>query len=146
MYMKNNQPVNEYSSPCVNCSEYLNNYMPIVVDGFICGECDLSYCEWCSCYDDCMNGVLNMKLLNYDSKYLIMQNLRPVTKIVPGHYAESSYKILCRLIRQKRISKQFFDFLLAESYQLQDWKQLTYEEMYQLIHILTYLDYEKVRV
>ena len=87
-----------------------------------------------------------MKLLNYDTKYLIMQNLRPVTKIVPDHYTESQYKILCRLIRQKKITKQFFDFLLAELYQLQDWKQLTYEEMYQLIHILTYLDYEKVRV
>ena len=87
-----------------------------------------------------------MKLLNYDIKYLIMQNLRPVTKIVPDHYTKSQYKILCRLIRQKKITKQFFDFLLAELYQLHDWKQLTYEEMYQLIHILTYLDYEKVRV
>lgn len=56
MCMKNNQPVNEYNSPCGSCPEYLNSCMPIVVDGFICGECDLYYCEWCSCYDDCMNG------------------------------------------------------------------------------------------
>lgn len=87
-----------------------------------------------------------MKLLNYDTKYLIMENLRPVTINVPDHYTESQYKILCRLIRQKKITKQFFNFLLAELYQLQDWKQLTYGEMYQLIHILTYLDYKKVRV
>ena len=46
-----------------------------------------------------------MKLLNYDTKYLIMQNLRPVTKIVPDHYTASQYKILCRLIRQKKITK-----------------------------------------
>lgn len=87
-----------------------------------------------------------MKLLNYDTQYLIMQNLRPVTKSVPDHYTKSQYKILYQLIRQKKITRQFFYFLLAELYQLHDWKQLTYEEMYQLIHILTYLDYEKVRV
>ena len=87
-----------------------------------------------------------MKLVNYDSDYLIMRNLRPVTKNVPDRYTESQYKILCRLIRQKKISKQFFDFLLSELYQLHDWKQLDYSQMYQLIHILTYLDYEKVKV
>ena len=28
---------------------------PVVANGFLI-ECDLCYCEWCSCYDDCMNG------------------------------------------------------------------------------------------
>lgn len=87
-----------------------------------------------------------MKMLNYDSKYLIMQNLRPFTQTVPDHYTESQYKILCRLIRQKKITKKFFDFLLLELYGLPDWKRLDYSQMYELIHILTYLDYEKVRV
>lgn len=87
-----------------------------------------------------------MKMLNYDSKYLIMQNLRPFTQTVPDHYTESQYKILCRLIRQKKITKKFFDFLLLELYGLLDWKRLDYSQMYELIHILTYLDYEKVRV
>lgn len=91
-------------------------------------------------------GGLMMKLVNYDTKYLIMQNLRPITPNIPDHYTESQYKILCRLIQQKKITKQFFEFLLVELYQLHDWKQLTYEEMYELIHILTYLDYEKVRL
>lgn len=91
-------------------------------------------------------GGGRMKMLNYDSKYLIMQNLRTVTQNVPDHFTKSQYKILCRLIRQKKISKQFFDFLLSELYQLYDWKQLNYSQMYELIHILTYLDYEKVRV
>lgn len=87
-----------------------------------------------------------MKMLNYDAKYLIMQNLRPVTKNTPDHYTESQYKILCRLIHQKKITKKFFDFLLLELYQLKDWKQLNYNQMYELIHVLTYLNYEKVRV
>ena len=34
---------------------YLNSCMPVVANGFLI-ECDLCYCEWCSCYDDCMNG------------------------------------------------------------------------------------------
>ena len=87
-----------------------------------------------------------MKMLNYDSKYLIMQNLRPFTQTVPDHYTESQYKILCRLIRQKKITKKFFDFLLLELYGLPDWKRLDYSQMYELIHILTCVDYEKVRV
>lgn len=78
-----------------------------------------------------------MKMLNYDSKYLIMQNLRPFAQTVPDHYTESQYKILCRLIRQKKISKQFFDFLLLELYDLSDWKKLNYWQMYELIHVLT---------
>ena len=55
MCMKNNQPINEYNSPCGSCPEYLNSCMPVVINGFLI-ECDLCYCEWCSCYEDCMNG------------------------------------------------------------------------------------------
>lgn len=86
-----------------------------------------------------------MKLLNYDRKDLIMQNLRfdTVQKEVPDHYTPTQYKILCRLICQKNITKQFFDFLLSELYQLSDWKSLTYQQMYELIHVLTYYNYQK---
>ena len=41
------------------------------------------------------------------------------------------------MIRQKGIEKRFFDFLLAELYNLSDWKELKYEQMYELIHVLT---------
>ena len=84
-----------------------------------------------------------MKLLNYDHRELIMQNVRTVTREVPPTYTTSQYKILCRLIRQKRISRQFFEFLLMQLYDLKDWKQLDYLQMYELIHILTYWNYGK---
>lgn len=84
-----------------------------------------------------------MKLLNYDHRELIMQNVRTVTREVPPTYTKSQYYILCRLIRQKRITKQFFDFLLLQLFDLSDWRQLDYSQMYQLIHILTYWNYQK---
>lgn len=86
-----------------------------------------------------------MKLLNYDRRELILQNVRSVTREVPATYTKSQYRILCNLIRQKRITKQFFDFLLLQLYDLTDWRALDYSQMYQLIHILTYWNYEKVR-
>lgn len=57
MCLRNNQPVNEYSSPCDTCADFLNTCMPIIIDGFIWGECDLYYCEFCSCYEECNEGV-----------------------------------------------------------------------------------------
>lgn len=35
MCMKNNQPVNEYNSPCGSCPEYLNSCMPVVIMVFL---------------------------------------------------------------------------------------------------------------
>ena len=84
-----------------------------------------------------------MKLLNYDNRALIMQNVRSTTKEIPPTYTKSQYKILCRLIRQKRITKQFFNFLLMQLYDLSDWRQLDYMQMYELIHILIYWNYGK---
>ena len=81
--------------------------------------------------------------MNYDHKELIMQNVRRITREVPTTYTKSQYYILCKLIRQKRITKQFFNFLLLQLFDLSDWRQLNYLQMYELIHILTYLDYEK---
>lgn len=87
-----------------------------------------------------------MKLLNYDERTLILRNIRSVVRETPPTYSKAQYNILCRLIRQKHITKQFFDFLLLKLYGLQDWKKLSYNEMYELIHILTYWNYEKVRI
>ena len=84
-----------------------------------------------------------MKLLNYDHRELIMQNVRCTTKETPSTYTESQYKILCRLIRQKKIKKEFFQFLLLQLYDLNDWRQLDYSQMYELIHVLTFYDYKK---
>ena len=84
-----------------------------------------------------------MKLMNYDKKDLIYQNLRTTeNKPVSDGYTQCQYKILCNLIRQKGIEKRFFDFLLAELYNLSDWKQLNYKQMYELIHVLTFWDYQ----
>ena len=84
-----------------------------------------------------------MKLLNYDHRDLIMQNVRCVKKETPSTYTESQYRILCRLIRQKKITKAFFEFILFQLYDLKDWKKLNYSQMYELIHILTFYDYKK---
>ena len=75
-----------------------------------------------------------------------MQNVRPAARNVPEHYTESQYRILCRIIKQKKISKRFFNFVLSGLFQVSDWKRLNYNQMYELIRVLTNLDYEKVRM
>ena len=92
-------------------------------------------------------GVLMMKLVNYDERTLILQNLRPVTEQqVNKTYTKAQYRILCNLIRQKQITEPFFMLVLSSLYGLNDWKQLNYNQMYELIHILTFYDYTKVRL
>ena len=55
MCMMNQKPV--IYAPCSHCPEYLNSCMPLVMNGFIFGECDnYSYCEFCGCYEECLNG------------------------------------------------------------------------------------------
>lgn len=86
-----------------------------------------------------------MKLMNYDTKSLIYQNLRSDVreeKEKPQTYTQTQYKILCRLIQQKKITRQFFDFLLESLFELKDWKLLNYEQMYELIHVLTFWNYQ----
>jgi hypothetical protein len=56
MCLRNHQPVDEYSSPCGSCPEYLTSCMPVIIDSFVFGECDICYCEFCSCYGTCMKG------------------------------------------------------------------------------------------
>lgn len=85
-----------------------------------------------------------MKQLNYSAKTLILQNIRqPEKKPLPEHFTQSQYQILCKLIRRKRITKKFFSFLLAELYNEKDWHRLSYEQMYEFIHILTYYNYKE---
>ena len=84
-----------------------------------------------------------MKLLNYDARTLILENLREVEREKPTEFTVSQYRILCNLIKQKHITKKFFDFLLVELFELKDWRKMNYEQMYQMIHILTYWNYEK---
>lgn len=43
------QPVDEFKSPCGSCPDYLSTCMPVIVDGFVYGECDFSACEFCCC-------------------------------------------------------------------------------------------------
>ena len=87
-----------------------------------------------------------MKLVNYDERTLILQNVRPAKQQVYDSYTKSQYQILCNLIRQKHITKPFFMFVLSSLYGLSDWKQLNYSQMYELIHVLTFYNYTKARM
>ena len=87
-----------------------------------------------------------MKLINYDSRSLIMMKLRPARpcRPVPAvkvSYTEAQYEILYRLILRKGISKGFFEYILVGLYGIKDWKKLDYQQMYELIHVLTFYDY-----
>lgn len=76
-----------------------------------------------------------------------MNNLRTTPDIeLPKTHTQAQYKILCNLIIQKKITKKFFDFIVKELYEVDDWHELNYCQVYQLIHVLTYFDYEKVRM
>ena len=85
-----------------------------------------------------------MKVLNYGSRTLIFQNLKPVKKEqIPDTFTPCQYRILCNLIRRKHINKEFFYLLLSELYNLSDWRKLSYLEAYELIFILTRYDFKK---
>ena len=87
-----------------------------------------------------------MKLMNYDPKTLIYQNVRSGVQDVEKKsqtYTKTQYDILCRLIVQKGITKQFFSFILSSLFdEVTDWKQLDYSQMYELIHVLTFWNYQ----
>ena len=84
-----------------------------------------------------------MKLMNYDAKYLIEQNLKTNTVEIPQTFTLCQYRILCRLIKRKKVTKQFFRFLLMSLFNTEDWKKLDYLQMYQLIYTLSHWNYEK---
>lgn len=58
MCMMNNHLVGEYGTPCGSCPEYLNSCRPVIVGGYIFGECDLCYCEFCRYYEKCAGMTL----------------------------------------------------------------------------------------
>lgn len=85
-----------------------------------------------------------MKLVNYDTRALIYQRIRSDTrkdKKMPRTYTKAQYHILRRLIGQKKITRDFFEFLLSSLFNLKDWKNLSYLQMYELIHVLTFWKY-----
>lgn len=86
-----------------------------------------------------------MKLANYDIKTLIYQNLRPDVQKIQEQtqaYTRTQFNILCRLIHRKKITRQFFDFILSSLFEITDWKKLNYKQMYELIHVLTFWNYQ----
>lgn len=87
-----------------------------------------------------------MKLMNFDKRYLIMQNVKSVKRQpVSDTFTRSQYRILYSLIQRKHIKKQFFDFIVSGLFEETDWKKLNYLQMYMLIHVLTNWDYKKER-
>ena len=68
-----------------------------------------------------------MKLMNCDKKDLIYQNMRADVQRAqkkPQTYTKTQYGILCRLIQQKKVTEQFFNFLLESLFELKDWQYL----------------------
>lgn len=48
------QSVGEFCSCCRNCEDYLSTCVPIVgYGGYVCAECDFSFCDYCPCYGEC---------------------------------------------------------------------------------------------
>ena len=85
-----------------------------------------------------------MKALNYDTRTLIMMNVKPAEKQpLPDTYTKSQYRILRNLVIQKKIEKRFFDFIMSGLFGKTDWKTLDYSEMYTLIYVLTNYNYGK---
>ncbi len=83
-----------------------------------------------------------MKMLNYDTRELLLQNIRqPEQRPVPEKITMAQYRLLCKLIKRKKITKPFFEFLLNELYRQKDWRRLSYSEMHELIHVLTFYEY-----
>lgn len=85
-----------------------------------------------------------MKQLNYDVKSLILMNVKSAEKQpLPDTYSRSQYRILRKLIVQKRITEKFFRFIISGLFEKTDWKTLSYSEMYTLIYVLTNYNYRK---
>lgn len=77
---------------------------------------------------------------------LVVKNVRCTVREILETYTKAQYKILCRLIKQKHITKEFFYFMIEQIFDLSDWKWMDYRQMYKMIHILTFYDYKKESV
>lgn len=48
------KPVSEdMNAQCSRCTEYLTSCMPVIIDGYLYGECDESYCSNCAYNGEC---------------------------------------------------------------------------------------------
>lgn len=90
-----------------------------------------------------------MKLLNYSPEALIAENMRVPPKETentsPRKHTPRQYQILCHLIKEKKITREFFAYVVSGLFGTEDWKTLDYDRTYQLIHVLTYFNYGKER-
>lgn len=91
-----------------------------------------------------------MKLLNYSPEVLIAENMRiplkEIESITPHTRTPRQYQILRHLIKEKKITREFFTYVVSGLFGTEDWKALNYSQSYQLIHVLTYFNYEKERI
>lgn len=71
-----------------------------------------------------------MKLLNYSISYLVENNTPQPPK---RPYTDFQLRILCRVIRQRKITREYCYKLISEVYQYQSVRPLSYEEMYWII-------------
>jgi hypothetical protein len=83
-----------------------------------------------------------MKLLNYSLDYLVEIQTPPPPKVP---FSKCQYRILCKIIRQKQISRTYFYGLLNELYGYHSIRQLSYEEMYRTIWLLNHWEFLKER-
>lgn len=58
-------------------------------------------------------------------------------------FTKCQLQILKRIIKQKRISKQYFDDMLYYAFGCRTYHQLTYAKMYRLIHVLNNITTER---
>ncbi|MCM1224696.1 MAG: hypothetical protein NC548_60635, partial [Lachnospiraceae bacterium] len=81
-----------------------------------------------------------MKLMNYSPEALIAEHMRVVPQesesMTPRERTPRQYQILCHLIREKKITKEFFSYIVSGLFGTEDWKALDYSQTYQLIHVL----------
>ena len=83
-----------------------------------------------------------MKLVNYSLSYLV-ETHTPTPPKQP--YSNCQCHILCQVIRRRKVSKGYFYGLLNELYNYRTVRQLSYEEMYQIIWILNHWNILKER-
>lgn len=76
-----------------------------------------------------------MRVLNYSLEYLL-ETATPEPPRQP--YSSCQFRILCRIIRSKHISREEFYNLLNRTYHVSGIKYLDYEKMYRLIYILNH--------
>ena len=58
-------------------------------------------------------------------------------------FTKCQLHILKRIVKQKHISRQYFEDMLYYGFGCRTYQQLTYSKMYRLIHVLSRIDIEK---